>query len=72
MTMHKTLHTKDVIDKLHMSRKEGGSGFTIIEDSIDETIFGLREYTKKKKNQRNQIEAANDSNINRNNLWINS
>ena len=41
MTMHKTLHPRDDVDRLYVSRKEGGRGLTSIEDSVDasKTIY---------------------------------
>ena len=35
MTMHKALHSRDDVDRLYVSRKEGGRGLAIIEDSAD-------------------------------------
>ena len=36
--MHKALHPRDDVDRLCVSRKEGGRGFTSIEDSVDASI----------------------------------
>ena len=49
MTMHKTLHHRDDVDRLHVSRKIGGKGLTSIEDSIDESIQRLKDYVKKRR-----------------------
>ena len=38
MTMHKALHPKDDIDRLHKSRKGGGRGHASIGDSVDALI----------------------------------
>ena len=38
MTMHKVLHPRDDVDRLYVTRKEGGRGLTSIEDSIDASI----------------------------------
>ena len=35
MSMHKVLHPRDDVDRLYVSRKEGGGGLVIIEDSVD-------------------------------------
>ena len=35
MTMHKALHPRDVVDRLFVSRKEGGRGLASIEDCVD-------------------------------------
>ena len=37
MTMHKALHPRDDVDRLYVSRKEGGRGLASIHDSIDTT-----------------------------------
>ena len=38
MTMHKALHPGDDVDRLTVSRKEGGTGLSDIEDSVDASI----------------------------------
>ena len=38
MTLHKALHPRDDVDRLYVSRKEGGRGLTSIEDSADASI----------------------------------
>ena len=35
MTMNKVLNPRDDIDRLYVSRKEGGRGLASIEDSVD-------------------------------------
>ena len=47
MTMHKTLYPRDDVDRLYVSRKEGGSGLASIEDSVDATIQRLEDYIEK-------------------------
>ena len=47
MTMHKALHPRDDVDGLYVSRKEGGRGFAIIEDSVDISIQRLKDYIEK-------------------------
>ena len=47
MTMHKALHTRDDVDRLHVSRKEGGRGLASIEDSVDASIQRLEDYMQK-------------------------
>ena len=47
MTMHKTLHPRDDVDRLYVPRKEGGRGLTSIEDSDDTSIQRLEDYIKK-------------------------
>ena len=48
MTMHKALHPRDDVDKLYVSRKEGGKGLTSTEDSIDASIQRLEDYIEKR------------------------
>ena len=38
MTMHKALHPRDDVDRLYVSRKEGGRGLASIEDSVNTSI----------------------------------
>ena len=47
MTMHKALHPKDDVDRLYLSRKEGGRGLTSIEDSVDASKQRLEDYIEK-------------------------
>ena len=47
MSMHKTLHPRDDVDRLYVSRKEGGGGFACIEDSVDTSIKRLEDYIEK-------------------------
>ena len=45
--MHKALHPRDDVDKLYVSRKEGGRGLASIEDSLDASIQRLEDYIEK-------------------------
>ena len=45
--MHKALHHRKDVDRLYMSRKEGGGGFTSIQDSVDASIQWLKDDIKK-------------------------
>ena len=47
--MHKALHSKYNIDRLYVTRKEGGREFPCIEDSANGSIRGLLDYIKKSK-----------------------
>ena len=47
MTMHKALHPRDNVDRLYVSRKEGGRGLASIEDSVDASIQRLEDYIQK-------------------------
>ena len=44
MTVHKALHPRDDVDRLYVSRKEGGRVLASIEDSIDASIQQLEDY----------------------------
>ena len=44
MTMPKALHPRDEVDRLYVSRKEGGRGVASIEDCVDTLIQRLKEY----------------------------
>ena len=47
MTMHKALHPRDDVDRLYVSRKEGGRGLASIEDIVDTSIQRLEDYIEK-------------------------
>ena len=47
MTMHKALHPRNDIDRLYVSRKEGGRGLASIEDRVDALIQRLEDYIEK-------------------------
>ena len=47
MTMHKVLHPRDDVDRLYVSRKEGGRGLASIEDTVDVSIQRLEDYIEK-------------------------
>ena len=55
MTMHKVLHPRDDVDRLHVSRKERGRGLASIEDSVDASIQRLEVYIEK--HEQGQITA---------------
>ena len=44
MTMHKTLHPRDDVDRLYVSRKDGERGLASIEDTVDVSIQRLEDY----------------------------
>ena len=44
--MHKALHPKSNVDRLYISRKEGGRGLISIEDTTRVAILGLQKYTQ--------------------------
>ena len=47
MTMHKVLHPRDDVDRLYVSRKEGGRRLASIKDSVDASIQRLEGYIEK-------------------------
>ena len=47
MTMHKALYPSDDVDRLYVSRKEGGSGLATTEDSVDASIELFEDYMQK-------------------------
>ena len=47
MAMHKALHPRNDVERLYVSRKEGGRGLTSIEDSVDASIQWLEAYIEK-------------------------
>ena len=47
MTLHQGLHPRDDINRLYVSRKEGGRGLRSIEDSIDTLIERNEDYIEK-------------------------
>ena len=47
MTMHKALHSRDDVDRLYVSRKEGGRRLASVEDSVDASIQRLEDYIDK-------------------------
>ena len=47
--MHKALHPRYDVDRLYVSRKEGGRELARIEDSVDASIQWFEDYIQKKK-----------------------
>ena len=47
LTTHKALHPRDDVDRLYVSRKEGGRGLSSIEESVDASIQRLEDYIEK-------------------------
>ena len=45
--MHKALHPRHDVDRLYVSRKEGGRGLASIEESVDASIQRLEDYIQK-------------------------
>ena len=61
MTMHKALHPRVEVDRLYVSREEGGRGLTSIEDSVDVSIQRLEDYIEK--DERGLIRNDTDNTI---------
>ena len=61
MTMHNVLHPRDDIDRLYVSRKEGGRGLTSTENSVDVLIQGLEYYIFLKIKERLIIATRNST-----------
>ena len=53
MTMHKALHSRADVDRLCVSRKEGGRALTSIDDSVDASIQRLEDYIEKTRTRTN-------------------
>ena len=49
MYKQKALHVRDDIERVYVSRKEGGRGHASIEESVDTSIGGVEDYIKKSK-----------------------
>ena len=47
MTMHMVLHPRNDVDRLYVSRKDGGRWLASIEDSVDASIQRLEDYIEK-------------------------
>ena len=47
MTMHEALHPTDDVNRLYVSRKEGGKGLASTEDSVDASIKWFEDYIEK-------------------------
>ena len=45
--MHKALHPRDDVNRLYVSRKEGGRGLASIRDTIDASMQRLKDYIEK-------------------------
>ena len=56
-----TMHPRNNIDRLYVSRKEGGRGLAITDDRFDISIKHLEDYVKKNK-ERQIIATRNDTN----------
>ena len=48
ITMHMALRPRDNVDRLYVSRREGGRGLDSIEDSVDTSMQRLEDYIEKR------------------------
>ena len=64
MTMHKSFHSRNDVDRQNVTRKRGRRRLTNIKDCVDVTIQWLKEYTKRAK----RLTSA-ASNSNKRTLW---
>ena len=69
MTIHKALYPRDDVDRLYVSRKEGGRGLAPIQDRFDASIQRLEDSIKKRRGRlitatRNNIDNTNVNNKN--------
>ena len=51
MTMHKALYPSDDVDRLYVSKKEGGRGLASIDDTVDASIQRLEDNTEKRERE---------------------
>ena len=61
MTMHKTLHPRDDIDRLYVLRKERGRGLIIVENSVAILMKRLINFIK---NNKERLITATRNNTN--------
>ena len=47
MTMHKAFNLRDNVDRLYVSKREGGIGLVSIENSVDASIKRLEDYIER-------------------------
>ena len=57
MITQKALHSRDAVDRLYMSRKEGGKGLANIQDSVDPSIQQLNDDREKRGERLITLEA---------------
>ena len=49
LTIHNGFHLKSNVYRLYLSRSEGSRGFIGVQDTVETTILGLRNYVRNKK-----------------------
>ena len=65
--MHKALHLRDDVERMYVSRKEGGRGLISTQDSVDASRHRLEDYIKKRGGRLIAVTRndTNNTNINR-------
>ena len=66
--MHKILHLRNDIERLYVSRKEGGRGLVIIEDCVNASIQRLEDYIKKSQERLSTAASNSTDNKKTNNM----
>ena len=70
MTTHKALHSRDDVDRIYVSRKEGGRGLDSIEDSVDASIQRPGDYIQKHRERLIKATRNNTENMKTNRTTI--
>ena len=70
ITMHKALHSRDDVDRLYVSRKEGERGLDSIKDSIDASIQRLEDYIETRGRRLDYSDQTNTDNTRTNRMTI--
>ena len=71
MTLRKALHPRDDVNRLYVSRKEGGRELTCIEDSVDASTQRLEDCIQKRGGRLITAIRNNTDNIRNNRTTIN-
>ena len=66
--MYNSLHPRENVDRLYVSRKEGGRGLVSIENTVDVFIQGLGDYIEK--HERELITAIRNDTDNTMDNWM--
>ena len=68
---NKALYSKDDVDRLYASRKEGGRGLCNIEDSVDTSIQRFEDHIQKRRGRLITATRNNTYNMRTNRMTIN-
>ena len=47
--MHNGFHPKSNVDRLYLSKSDGGRGLIVVQDTVETAILGLRNYVRDSK-----------------------